>query len=220
MMADSRLYVHVLLDRSGSMESCRDATIDAFNEYVKSLMHQSRSGTRLSLTTFDSESVDVVFNALKINDVPPLTRDTFVPRAMTPLFDAVGQTVASIDKVTLLPDERVALTILTDGLENASKEYKADAVRKLLVDRQERCNWLVQYLGANQDAWNVGATIGVAAAHAMDYDAGLVAGAMKSMASSVRRYRLRLRPRRGPRLGSLTRSGSAPRESGTANGKA
>ena len=127
MMADSRLYVHVLLDRSGSMEACSDTTIDAFNEYVKSLMHQSRSGTRLSLTTFNSESIDVVFDALKINDVPQLTRDTFVPRAMTPLFDAVGQTVASIDKVTLLPDERVAFAILTDGLENASREIRPKA---------------------------------------------------------------------------------------------
>src|SRR5262245_1436813 len=160
-MADSRLYVHVLLDRSGSMEDCRDKTIDAFNEYVGSLRSQSRAGTRLSLMTFDSESIDLVFDALRINDIAKLTRETFVPRGMTPLFDAVAQAVAHIDKVTLLADERVALAILTDGLENASQEMTAAGVRKLLVDRQERCNWLVQYLGANQDAWAAGEQIGV-----------------------------------------------------------
>jgi Mg-chelatase subunit ChlD len=165
------------------MEDCRDKTIDAFNEYVNSLRHQSQAGTRLSLTTFDSESIDLVIDALKIADVPKLTRETFVPRGMTPLFDAVANVVAVADKVTLLPDERVALSILTDGLENS------ESVKKLLLDRQERCNWLVQYLGANQDAWSVGATMGIAAAHSMDYATASMSPAMQSMASSVGRYR-------------------------------
>jgi hypothetical protein len=188
-MADSRLYVHVLLDRSGSMEDCRDKTIDAFNEYVGSLRAQSRAGTRLSLMTFDSESVDIVFDALRINDIAKLTRETFVPRGLTPLFDAVGKAVAHADKVTLLPDERVALAILTDGLENASQEMTASGVHKLLTDRQERCNWLVQYLGANQDAWAVGEQIGVGRALAMNYSMARVAPAMQSMARSAARYR-------------------------------
>lgn len=188
-MADSRLYVHVLLDRSGSMESCRDKTIDAFNEYCNSLKVQSKAGTRLSLTIFDSESIDHIHNALRISDVPKLTRDTFVPRGTTPLFDAVGKTVAVIDRITLLPDERVAFAILTDGLENASVELTADAVKKMLIDRQERCNWLVQYLGANQSAWDAGAQIGVAAAHALDYGVAHVKAAMRSASASQSRYR-------------------------------
>ena len=188
-MADSKLYVHVLLDRSGSMESCRDQTIDAFNEYVNGLKVQSKAGTRLSLSTFDSEGTEVVFDARRIAEVPKLTRETFVPRASTPLFDAVGTTVSRIDKVNLLPDERVNLAILTDGQENASREMTADAVKKLLVDRQERCNWLVQYLGANQNAWAAGAQIGVAPAHAMDYAVASIAPAMRAMSASVGRYR-------------------------------
>lgn len=188
-MADSRLYVHVLLDRSGSMESCRDKTIDAFNEYTNSLKVQSKAGTRLSLTIFDSDSIDLIHDAVRVAEVPKLTRETFVPRGMTPLFDAVGKTVAVIDKVNLLPDERVAFTILTDGLENASTEMTADAVRKMLSDRQERCNWLVQYLGANQSAWEAGARIGVAAAHAMDYDTGNFNEALRSVSASQARYR-------------------------------
>lgn len=188
-MADSRLYVHVLLDRSGSMETCRDKTISAFNEYVHSLKVQSQAGTRLSLTTFDTESTDLVFDAVRIGAVPSLTRETFVPRGGTPLFDAVAAVVSRIDKVTLLPDERVALAILTDGEENSSREMTAESVRKLLVDRQERLNWLVQYLGANQDAWAVGASIGVARAHSIAFAVDSVAPAMQSMASSARRYR-------------------------------
>lgn len=189
MMNDSRLYVHVLLDRSGSMETCRDKTIDAFNEFVNGLKVQSKAGTRLSLSTFDSESTDLVFDTLKIAAVPRLTRSSCEPRALTPLFDAVASTVAHIDKVNLLPDERVVFAILTDGLENASAEMTAEAVKKLLVDRQERRNWLVQYLGANQNAWAAGAQIGVAAHLAMDFDTGHVATAMDSMARSAHRFR-------------------------------
>lgn len=189
IMADSRLYVHVLLDRSGSMESCRDKTIDAFNEYVNSLKVQSKAGTRLSLTIFDSESIDLIHNAVRVADLPKLTRDTFVPRGTTPLFDAVGKTIAVIDKVTLLPDERVAFAILTDGQENASVEMTADAVKKMLLDRQERCNWLVQYLGANQSAWDASARIGIAAAHAVDYDTASIDLAMGAMSASQARYR-------------------------------
>lgn len=188
-MADTRLYVHVLLDRSGSMESCRAATINAFNAYIEQLAGQSTKGTRLSLTIFDSESTDTLYTAKRIGEVEQLTNETFQPRASTPLFDAVGAVVRQIDGANLLPDERVALTILTDGQENASREMTADAVKKMLVDRQERKNWLVQYLGANQDAWAQGATIGVAAAHALDYDTSNIKFAMSTAAESARRYR-------------------------------
>lgn len=188
-MTDSRLYVHVLLDRSGSMESCRDQTIGAFNEYIHSLKVQSTAGTRVSLTTFDTESTDLVFDTIRVGDVPALTRELFVPRGGTPLLDAVAAVVARIDKVNLLPEERVALAILTDGQENSSREMTADALKKMMVDRQERRNWLVQYLGANQDAWSAGASIGIAAAHSMDFSTAAVAPAMDAMASSVGRFR-------------------------------
>jgi Mg-chelatase subunit ChlD len=188
-MADSRLYVHVLLDRSGSMESCRDKTIEAFNAYVKSVKEQSTAGTRISLTTFDTESTDLVFDGVRIADMPRLTHEMFVPRGGTPLFDAVAAVVARIDKVNLLADERVALTILTDGQENSSREMSAEAVRKMLIDRQERRNWLVQYLGANQDAWEAGAQIGIAAAHAINFSVASVRPAMQSVAASAKRFR-------------------------------
>jgi Mg-chelatase subunit ChlD len=185
---DTKLYVHVLLDRSGSMEDCRDSTIGAFNEYVNGLKHSHPAAARLSLTTFDSNSIDTMVEAMRIAEVPKLTRETFVPRGGTPLFDAIGAVVASIDKVTLVPDERVALAILTDGHENASREYRAETVKKLLADRQQSKNWLVLYLGANQDAWAVGATMGLAAAHCMSYDIKLVGNVMSVASASVQRF--------------------------------
>lgn len=170
------------------MEEIRDKTIDAFNEFTNGLKVKDKAGTRLSLTIFDSEGIDVVFDQVRIAEVARLTHEMFVPRASTPLFDAVGHAVAAIDKVNLLPGERVVLSILTDGLENASREYTAEAVRKLLSDRQRRCDWLVQYLGANQDAWAAGRQIGVSSDFAMDYSATGIAPAMEAMSTSIGRY--------------------------------
>lgn len=210
-MADEKLYVHVILDRSGSMEQCRDATIKAFNGYVKELAGSAAS-TRLSLTIFDSDGIDLVIDTLRVRDVKPLTRDDFVPRALTPLYDAVGLTVLNIDKVTLLPNERVAVAILTDGLENASREFTADTVKAILSQRQSQHKWLVQYLGANQDAWEVAGDIGVAEANAADFSTEHVGAAMQASAASVRRFQS------APIAMALSAAAFTPKERSAARG--
>lgn len=181
-MADNKLYVHVLLDRSGSMESCRDPTIAAFNNYLDQLNEAWKTPTRLSLTTFDSHGIDLVVDAVPVANVTPLTRDTFVPRASTPLFDAVGVTVARIDSATIASGERVALVILTDGQENASREHTRDSIARLLEARHKDKGWLIMYLGANQDAWAEGAKMGLSRAQTIDYATDNVGMVLKAAA--------------------------------------
>ena len=187
-MSDKRLYVHVLLDRSGSMEACRDSTIKAFNEYVAKLKEAWKTQTRVSLTLFDSESIDLVHDALAVGAVPDLSRSTFVPRGSTPLLDAIGHTVARIDKTKLAQDERVTFVILTDGQENASREHTRESIAKLLAGRQEDKDWLVLYLGANQDAFREAAAVGIGAAHSMAYSAGRESAAFHAISRSTADY--------------------------------
>jgi hypothetical protein len=187
-MADNKLYVHVLLDRSGSMESCRDATIAAFNNYLDQLQEAWKTPTRLSLTTFDSHGIDLVVDAVPVANVTPLTRETFVPRASTPLFDAVGVTVARIDSATLASDERVALVILTDGQENASREHSRETIAKLLEGRHKDKGWLIMYLGANQDAWTEGAKMGLSRSQTMDFATENVGTVLKAAARRTVAY--------------------------------
>lgn len=186
-MTKKRLYAHVVLDRSGSMEPVRDKTIDAFNEYVHSLAIGDIS-TRISLTIFDAISVDLVFDNVKAADAPKLTRDTYVPRGGTPLFDAIGKTVAKIDTETRREGENVALVILTDGQENSSHEYTAEAIRALLEGRQRDKNWLVVYLGANQDAFATGATLGTQSANTMNFSTANIRNTMRGTAEATARY--------------------------------
>ena len=187
-MSKNRLYAHILLDRSGSMDECRDTTISAFNEYVNSLRTDPKVSARISLTLFDDQSIDLVFDRVKASDIPKLTRETFVPRGMTPLNDAIGRTAAEIEKTVLRDRENVAFVILTDGLENASREYTRAAVKKLLERCQAEKNWLVIYLGANQDAFAEGAARGATPGNTMGFDVSNVKQAVGAAARASRTF--------------------------------
>lgn len=187
-MSKSPLFAHILLDRSGSMESCRDTTIDAFTEYVMGLRRSNHVDARLSLTIFDSESIDLLQNAEPAASFLELNRNTYVPRASTPLLDAIGHVVAEIDKVALRPGEKVALTILTDGLENASKEHTKDTIKKLLTDRQDNKGWLVTFLGADVDAFAEAGAIGIRSGKYMSLRKGKLKESMRYAAASQTRY--------------------------------
>lgn len=187
-MAKKKLYAHILLDRSGSMEDCRDTTIDAFNEYVNSLRSDENLSARISLTLFDDQSIDLIHNRVKARDLPRLTRDVFVPRGMTPLNDAIGRTVIAMDKAELREEERVALVILTDGLENASVEHTKETVKALLERCQTEKNWLVIYLGANHDAFAESHARGIAPARSMVFDKPRLSATVGAMARMSRSY--------------------------------
>jgi Mg-chelatase subunit ChlD len=187
-MSKKRLYVHILLDRSGSMEDCRDSTISAFNEYVNSLRTDSDLSAQISLTLFDDQSIDLIFDRQKPGEMPKLTKETFVPRGMTPLNDAIAKTVAEIDKADLEKEENIAFVILTDGLENASREHTMQTIKLLLERRQKEKNWLVIYLGANQDAFAEGAARGTAAANTMTFDTQRVEQAVGAVARASKDF--------------------------------
>ena len=187
-MTKSPLYAHILLDRSGSMENCRDTTIDAFNEYVMGLRRSDDIDARLSLTIFDSRSIDTLQSAEPAKSFMELSRENYVPRASTPLLDAIGHVVAEIDKVTLRKDEKVGLVILTDGMENASKEHTKETVRKLLTDRQDNRGWLVTYLGAEVDAFAEAGAIGIHPGKYMHLSKQRLREAMSHASASQQRY--------------------------------
>ena len=187
-MSKSPLYAHILLDRSGSMESCRDTAIDAFNEYVMGLRRSDDVDARLSLTIFDSQSIDLLQHVEPARSFMELSRQNSVPRGGTPLLDAIGHAVAETDKLALRDGEKVALVILTDGQENASKEHTKETIRALLKDRQDNRGWLVVFLGADVDAFAEAGAIGIGAGKYMALKKGKLRQAMQYAAASQTRY--------------------------------
>ena len=157
------IHVAVLLDESGSMAPNRQAVIDGTNEFIGSLQGEKNSErTRLTLATFDErvglERTRILKDTEKLNDAEQIAEADYEPQGMTPLNDAIADTVGVIDDKAGKGD-KVMLVVYTDGMENASREHDARAI-KALLERKEEDGWTLIYLGANVDAQAEGAKIG------------------------------------------------------------
>lgn len=156
-----------LLDRSGSMQSILDSTIESFNGYLNELKQQA--DVLFTLVTFDTISTDVVHRRMPIADVPDLNKTTLVPRGSTPLIDAACSTLRSTIESYQQADA-VVFTILTDGFENASRENKMSDLHDL-IKQVTGWGWQVVFLGASIDAYADAGRMGVGVGSTMSYNA-------------------------------------------------
>ena len=164
-------HVSVLLDRSGSMSRIAGATIEAFNMF---LFDQQRRPGRcwFTLVQFDTEDDHHVHaDALPIREVLPLDASSFVPRGGTPLWDAADLLIERLDGYAHAnPDHAQLVLVITDGQENASRMVTEDEVRDTMGDRILD-GWDIVFLGANQDSYGTGDTIGAAEGNISNFTA-------------------------------------------------
>lgn len=177
--------VAFLLDETGSMEICRDATISGFNEYIQSLKNDKDSKYRFTLVKFDSNHMTTVHDAAKLKNVGLLTRETYVPGANTPLYDAVARIVHDTEKSA--GKYKVLVVIMTDGEENASREHTHTSIAEL-IKAKEKEGWAFMFLGANQDAWSTAQGIGINAACAATFDQANLTGTMRAVHIATSAY--------------------------------
>ena len=150
----------IILDKSGSMESIRKAAVDGFNETLAGIKkaQEKYADTQehfVSLLTFCDCKKKYVFDEVPAKDVRKLTMEDYEPCCCTPLYDAMGFTLTTMrNHVKKQEDAVVVVTIITDGYENASKEYTGAAVKKL-VEELKGEGWTFTYMGANQDSVEV-----------------------------------------------------------------
>ena len=154
----SPAFVTLILDETGSMQECKGAAIAGFNEYLNTLRQMPMS-VNFTLTLFNSGKLDVRHRAVPVVQVPELTEQTYQPAETTPLYDAIGRTLTAAGH-ELPPASKKLCVILTDGLENASREYTHEGIARLIKDH-EATGWTFVYLGADHDAWAAGRDIGL-----------------------------------------------------------
>lgn len=189
-MTDINLsYIVVVLDRSGSMSSIKTDTEGGFNTFIE---EQKKLPGRclVTLAQFD-DHYDVVYSNLPLSDVPKLT---LLPRGSTALFDAIGKTVVAKGEelAALSESERPAVVevlVLTDGWENASREWTGDRVKELVEKQTNQYNWKFTFMGSNQDAVLVGGTLGFTAGNSLTYSGQNVGVAFANAARSSVSYR-------------------------------
>ena len=173
-MKENFTDISIVLDRSGSMGSIKDDTIGGFNQFIED-QQKVEGKALLSLIQFDSE-YSIVHSAIPIKETPKLTDKTFIPRASTALYDAIGRTILAtgirlngIDESDR-PD-KVIFVIITDGYENASREFDGNTIKQMIEHQTKIYNWEFVYLGANQDAITVANDMGIGRGQTLSYAA-------------------------------------------------
>ncbi|WP_020527715.1 vWA domain-containing protein [Flexithrix dorotheae] len=187
----------VLLDRSGSMSSIKEDMMGGFNTFLKEQKKLDGECT-ISLYSFDENngrlSYDTIYREVPIKKAGNLNDENFVPRGMTPLLDAMGKLINetgnryrgmnSEDR-----PERIVLVIITDGLENASREFKKEQINKMVQHQEDKYSWNFIYLGANQDAIAEGQSMGFSAKMAMTYEVSKTRMMYSSLSKNIANFR-------------------------------
>lgn len=161
-----------ILDRSGSMAGLEKDTIGGFNSLIEK--QRKEPGTAVvSTVLFDNES-EVIHDRLPLESIPPMTDKEYYVRGCTALLDAVGGAIHHIGNVHKyarredVPDKTL-FVITTDGMENASRRYDYERVRKMIQRQKERYGWEFIFLGANIDAAAEAKRFGIAPERAANY---------------------------------------------------
>ena len=150
-----------ILDRSGSMAGIESDTIGGFNSFINK--HKKNKNTRVTTVLFD-DNYEVLYERKPIEEVSKLTPKEYYVRGCTALMDAIGKTISSLAKK--IKNNKVLFVITTDGLENASREYSKEKVRKLI---EKHSNWEFIYIGADIDSYSEASQIGIRTTNTANY---------------------------------------------------
>jgi uncharacterized protein YegL len=163
-----------IIDRSGSMESIRTDAVGGFNAFLDG--QRKVPGTAaVTLVLFD-DKYEVVYDNVELSAVKNLTQETFVPRGMTALLDAVGRAINDVGaRLSKTAEEqrpeKVMVCILTDGYENASKEFNSAKIKEMIEHQRDKYKWEFSFLAANQDAFLAAGNIGIAKQYTSNFAA-------------------------------------------------
>jgi len=186
-------HICAILDTSGSMSSIIKESINAFNGFLKTQRELSDECT-ITINLFDDKFETIVENK-NLKEVADVTDEQWCPRGLTALYDSIGKSISnaksSFSKSGANKPAKVLVCIVTDGQENASKEYNATTIKKLIKDCEKE-NWNFMYLASGQDAFVVGSQFGMSAGNTYSFMANDVSafhGAMGQMSASATAYR-------------------------------
>lgn len=169
----NRSHITFVLDRTGSMEDIREDVIGGFNAFL-AMQQDVQDETTFTLVQFDSvQPYELIHKVTPIGEVPPLTRETYVPRGGTPLFDAMGYGILALEnRLSKLleverPDKVIFITV-TDGHENQSREFDRTRVSRMIEIKKSN-GWEFVFLSADMASFDDARSMGVNAGSSLKF---------------------------------------------------
>lgn len=162
-----------IIDRSGSMSGLESDTIGGFNSMIRK-QKQAEGEALISTVLFDNVS-EVLHDHVNVKDIQPMTEHDYTVRGTTALLDAIGGAIhhiGNVHKYARQEDvpEHTMFVITTDGMENASRYYSSDKVKKMIERQKVKYGWEFLFLGANIDAVETASHFGIGADRAVNYN--------------------------------------------------
>lgn len=186
-------HITVLLDRSGSMDLIRDATIEAYNAFLRD-QRRLPGKTTLSLVRFD-DRYELVYLAVPAAEAELLSYENFTPRGATALYDAMARAIDELGRyLASLPEQerpgRVLFVVVTDGMENASLEVGKRDVLRRVAHQRDKYGWTFVFLGAGLDVIAQAADLGISRGNMLNFKptAGGIKGALRSLSDGAECY--------------------------------
>lgn len=172
-MKENFTSINVIIDKSGSMANLTNDTIGGFNKFLSDQKGLQGEAV-LTLCTFDHQ-YHLVHDFVNLSSVSDLDNKTYVPAGSTALLDAIGTTINSVDsKIFAMPEaerpSKVIFLIITDGEENASREYKLEQIRNLITTKQA-AGYDFVFMGANIDTIKATSSLGINTNNSFAYTA-------------------------------------------------
>lgn len=178
-----------ILDRSGSMSGLESDTIGGFNSMIEK--QKKEEGEAYISTVLFDDKCEVLYDRVPIAKVEPMNDNQYFVRGCTALLDTIGGAIHHIGNVHKYAreedrPEKTLFIITTDGMENASRSYSYDKVKKMVQRQTERYGWEFIFLGANIDAIAEAGRFGIQASRAVNYECDSVGTALNfSVVSEV-----------------------------------
>ena len=155
-MKKHQVHNLIILDESGSMNSIKKTILNGFNELINSVKSIEKEFPEqehyISIISFNSKNENNVFHFNEpISKIETIDDKNYNPESSTPLFDAMGFSILKLKN--FLSDKNnysVLVTILTDGEENASKEYSLTSIKRIIEELNSE-NWTFTYIGTDHD---------------------------------------------------------------------
>jgi hypothetical protein len=185
-----------ILDRSGSMESIKQGTIEGYNSFISQQQENEKYPVRFSLTLFNTE-IEEKITSVPVLNLTNLEEGNYLPSGGTALLDAIGITVDNLGKrLAAIPEAerpcKVIVAIMTDGEENSSRIFSWDEISEKIRRQTEVYKWEFLFMGADQDAIATASRMNIARDSSVKYYStyGSTRSVIRAMGKSIKHSKM------------------------------